>query len=204
MPKPISMPKPRCDPTMRHRPRPRTRFVSKRLLLPVIILIAGLLMSRLQPRYPALAPSDLPYGTFSGKVVGVADGDTIDVLYKNAEVKVRLFGVDCPEKDQAYGSRATRFTSDMVFGETVNVDVRDHDRYGRVVAWVTSPDGKSLNEELVRAGMAWWYEHYDPDDTRLSKLQDEARNAARGLWADKNPMPPWDFRKVERNARGVP
>ena len=183
---------------MRRRPR------SRNLLLPIIVLAAALLASRLHLRGPAPLPSDLPNGTFSGKVVGVTDGDTIRVLYKNSEVKVRLYGVDCPEKSQAYGSAAKQFTGKMVFGKTVTVDVRDHDRYGRVVGWVTTPDGKSLNAQLVRAGMAWWYDRYDPGDTQLGKLQDDARDAGRGLWADKYPTPPWDFRKEERQSRGAP
>jgi len=101
---------------------------------------------------------------FSGKVVGVIDGDTIDVMHLGKAERVRLYGVDSPEKNQAFGTKAKQFTSDQVFGKEVRVVVRDTDRYGRTVGDVFLPGGKRLNEELVRAGMAWWYKDYAPRD----------------------------------------
>ncbi|MCX6343963.1 MAG: thermonuclease family protein [Armatimonadetes bacterium] len=175
-----------------------SRSRSKNIILPIIILVVALIYSRggIGPRNVRQSAS--PKGSISGKCVAVSDGDTIRVLYANSEVKVRLFGIDCPEKKQAFGSAAKKFTSEMVFGEDVNVDVRDTDRYGRSVGWVTTSDGRALNEELVRAGMAWWYSEYAPYETQLASLEKQARAARRGLWSDKNPTPPWEFRSMQR------
>ena len=135
---------------------------------------------------------------FTGKVVGISDGDTISVLREGKAVKVRLHGVDTPEKAQAFGTQARKLTGDLVFQQTVTVVIRDTDRYGRLVGEVLLPDGRSLNQELVKAGMAWWYRQYAPNDTTLAQLEAEARTAKRGLWADAHPVPPWEWRKGQR------
>ena len=93
-----------------------------------------------------------PAEEFSGKVVGVSDGDTITVLRNRTPIKVRLHGIDCPEIGQDFGSRAKAFTSELVFGQVVKVVPRDIDRYGRTVADVILADGRILNHELVRGG----------------------------------------------------
>ena len=103
-------------------------------------------------------------------------------------------GIDCPEKRQAFGNRAKQFAPALVFGKTVTVSVLDVDRYGRTVGEVILPDGRVLNHELVRAGLAWWYRKYAPDDDTLKQLEAEARQAKRGLWVEPNPMPPWAWR----------
>jgi endonuclease YncB( thermonuclease family) len=95
---------------------------------------------------------------FTGRVVGVSDGDTLTVLLDGrTPVKVRLYGIDAAETGQDFGSRAKQAASDLAFGKTVTVRPRDTDRYGRTVAEVILPDGRSLNREMVRQGMAWWY-----------------------------------------------
>ncbi len=91
--------------------------------------------------------------TFTGKVVGVSDGDTIKVMRQGRAVKVRLHGIDCPEKKQPFGMRAKRYTSDMAFGKEVTVQMKTTDRYGRIVGEVILPDGNSLNKELVYVGV---------------------------------------------------
>lgn len=136
--------------------------------------------------------------SFSGRVVGVADGDTIDVLRDSRPVRVRLHGIDCPERGQAFGRQAGQYTSRLVFARTVTVHVRGMDRYGRFVADVLLPDGTSLNRELISAGLAWHYVRYSTDKT-LASLESEARTSRRGLWADARPVPPWDLRR-ERSA----
>jgi endonuclease YncB( thermonuclease family) len=133
---------------------------------------------------------------WSGKVVGISDGDTIRVMHRGRETKIRLFGVDCPERDQAFGNKARRFTSHMVFRKVVEVQEVDKDSYGRTVAWV-SVDGKSLNKELLRAGLAWWYTYYAENEHELGQLEAEARENKIGLWSAPNPIPPWDFRRSE-------
>jgi micrococcal nuclease len=98
---------------------------------------------------------------YAARVVGISDGDTLTVLKADkTQVKVRLWGVDAPETGQDFGTRAKQAASDLAFGKDVTIRERDKDRYGRTVAKVILPDGKSLNRELVRAGMAHWYRKY--------------------------------------------
>lgn len=135
-----------------------------------------------------------------GKVVGIHDGDTITVLTPTkTEVRVRLYGIDAPETKQAFGSRAKQQLSTLVFGKEVQVQVIEKDRYGRTVGRVLI-GSRNVNVEMVRLGFAWWYRHYAKKDVELAKAEAEAKNAKRGLWADKAPVPPWEFRKKGRKA----
>ena len=127
---------------------------------------------------------------FSGRVVGVSDGDTISVMNSGKAVKVRLHGVDAPERGQPFTNRAKQFVSGLVFGQTVIVRGRGVDRYGRTIADVLLPDGRNLNHEAVKAGLAWWFRRYAPNDKNLGQLENEARTAKRGLWTEKDPVPP--------------
>ncbi len=130
---------------------------------------------------------------FDARVVGITDGDTITVLYGTTQVKVRLNGIDCPEKRQAFGARAKQLTSELAFGKTVTVRPTGKDRYGRTLGEVILPDGRVLNQELVAAGMAWHYTQYSKDRT-LARLERQAREARVGLWSDARPVAPWEFR----------
>ncbi|MBL7648327.1 MAG: thermonuclease family protein [Candidatus Hydrogenedentes bacterium] len=141
--------------------------------------------------------------TIEGKVVSVADGDTITVLQGKEQIKVRLHGVDAPEKAQDFGTASRNFTSDLCFGKEVTVDVKDTDRYGRKVGIVTVPDGRVLNQELIKAGLAHWYEAYARNDSLLKGLQDEAKSAKRGVWSRPDTVAPWDFRKEKREPSAV-
>lgn len=134
---------------------------------------------------------------FSGKVVGVIDGDSIRVMRSGKAEEVRLQGIDCPEKGQPYGKRAKQFTSEQAFGKVVTVQEKGHDRYGRTLADVILPDGRNLNHELLKAGLAWWFRKYSKDAS-LGDLEDEARLAMRELWADPQPVPPWEWRNRSR------
>ena len=136
---------------------------------------------------------------FSGKVVGVADGDTITVLRDKEQVRIRLYGIDTPERGQAFGKKAKQFTSKMVFGKVVEVHRMDTDRYGRTVALV-SLDKQILNKELVKAGLAWVYDRYcsEPICESWRNFQLRAKIDKRGLWADSNPIPPWEFRRQKK------
>lgn len=133
--------------------------------------------------------------TFDARVIGVSDGDTITVLRDRTPVKLRLHGVDAPETGQDFGTQAKALTSKLAFGQTVSVKVVDTDRYGRLVAEVSLADGRLLNHELVRAGLAWWYRKYAPHDHDLERLESDARTGRRGLWADPEPTAPWDYRQ---------
>lgn len=140
-----------------------------------------------------LLPAAAAAAEFAGRVVGITDGDTIKVLHAGRAETVRLQGVDAPERRQAYGERARRFAADLSFDRTVVVRAAGRDRNGRLLGEVVLPDGRSLNQELVRAGYAWWFRRYSRD-ARLARLEEEARQGRRGLWADQAPQPPWDFR----------
>lgn len=149
-------------------------------------------------------PTDLP-ASFEGEVIALADGDTFTILRtlpdgRKAQVEIRPHKVDCPESYQAYGNRAKDFTADLIFRKVVRVTrAQKSDSHDRMVARVELPDGRVLNDELVRAGFAWVDPRYARGDKALYRLEDEARRAKRGLWADldtaKPPIPPWEFRK---------
>lgn len=133
-----------------------------------------------------------------GKTVGVIDGDTIEVTRTvNGRVRVlrvRIYGIDAPEKRQPYGEKAKLLLSKLVFGKVVSIYPKDTDRYGRVVAAIYS-DRRSVGISLVESGHAWWYPKYAPGDFALRDAQARARKQRRGLWSEKNPVAPWEFRK---------
>jgi endonuclease YncB( thermonuclease family) len=134
--------------------------------------------------------------TYTGKCVGVHDGDTISVMKAGRAVKIRLEGIDCPEMGQDFGTKAKQFTSGMVFGKDVEVKEYNLDIYGRMVARIYI-EGKDLSLELVKAGLAWHYKRYSSDPV-LAEAELEARKAKRGLWSIPNPMPPWEWRRLHR------
>lgn len=140
-----------------------------------------------------LAFSFPAYADFSGRVVSIADGDTITVLVEHQQVKVRLVEIDAPEKAQAFGNRSKHSLSDMCFGKDALIQEKSKDRYGRTLGRVFC-DEIDANAEQVRRGMAWVYDKYVTDHS-LYLLQDEARAANRGLWYDSDPVPPWDWRR---------
>ena len=136
-----------------------------------------------------------------GRVISVADGDTVTVLSSSGKrQKIRLYGVDCPESEQAGGKAATKFTSSLALFANVKVEAMDTDSYGRTVAVVALDDGRILNEELVKNGHAWVYPAYcnTPRCAYWQTLEAEAKADRIGLWRDKNPMPPWQWRRHHR------
>ena len=150
------------------------------------------------------------HADFTGKVVAVADGDTITVLRDKEQVKIRLAGIDAPEKAQAFGSVAKQRMSDMVFGKEVRIDDRKKDKYGRTIGrvWVAStechesecPKTLDAGMALLAMGLAWHYKAYEkeqPEEERAqySFSEIEARGKHVGLWADAEPVPPWDWRE---------
>jgi endonuclease YncB( thermonuclease family) len=123
--------------------------------------------------------------TYQGKVVGVSDGDTLIVLTpEKQQIKVRLAEIDAPEKSQAYGQRSKQSLSDLAYNKQARVEQQDRDRYGRAVGkvYVGSLD---MNAEQVKRGMAWVYRQYNRDKSLLA-LEQEAKNAKRGLWSEPN------------------
>lgn len=142
-------------------------------------------------------------GTIEGRVVSVADGDTVTVLDADkVQHKIRLSGIDAPEKKQPFGQRSKESLSDLVFNKTVMVDTDKKDRYGREVGKILV-GGIDANLEQVTRGFAWHYKTYEREqsanDRRLYDFaENEAKTARRGLWQDADPVPPWDFRKAKR------
>lgn len=139
--------------------------------------------------------------TLTGRVVGVSDGDTITILQAgNVQAKIRLAGIDAPEKRQPFGQVSKAALSDLVFNRTVTVGVQDTDRYGRKVGWV-SLEGADINAVQVKSGMAWVYRRYIDQSSVYGRAllahEDNARAARRGLWQDPAPVEPWDFRKQQ-------
>ncbi|MEK7760189.1 MAG: thermonuclease family protein [Nitrospirota bacterium] len=136
-------------------------------------------------------------GEFTGTVVNVLDGDTIEVSRNHRTVKIRLNGIDAPEKGQAYGHQSALFVATQTFLKEVTVQSHGLDKYGRTIGDVYLSDGTQINKELVKAGLAWWYCKYSMDQA-LAQLELEAREARVGLWQDPKPVPPWVFRKRQR------
>lgn len=140
--------------------------------------------------------------TVTGRVVGVADGDTITVLDADkVQHKIRLAGIDAPEKKQAFGNRSKESLSDLVFDKTVNVETDKRDRYRREVGKVLV-NGRDVNLVQVERGMAWFYRQYQreqsPNDRKLYEAAENAARAGRrGLWRDTDPVPPWEFRHTK-------
>lgn len=133
-----------------------------------------------------------------GKVISIADGDTITILTKNKDqIKIRLHGIDCPEKKQPFGMAAKQFTSDLVFGKAIKVKITDTDRYGRSIGIVYLNNSEILNEKILVAGFAWHYKKYD-QNSAWAELENMARKKKVGIWSDPNAIAPWDWRKMEK------
>lgn len=144
--------------------------------------------------------------TIRGKVVAIADGDTITVLdAQRVQHKIRLAGIDAPEKKQAFGQRAKQHISALVFSRVVDVEAEKKDRYKRTVGKVMV-DGQDVNLAMVVAGLAWHYKQYEREQSVSDRLlyssaERDSRQARRGLWRDSDPMAPWDWRKASRQEK---
>jgi endonuclease YncB( thermonuclease family) len=139
----------------------------------------------------------------TGRVVAIADGDTITVLDNtNIQHKIRLAGIDAPEKKQPFGNNAKKMLSNLVFDKTVDVEWDKKDRYGRLVGKVII-DGVDVNLEQIRYGLAWFYRKYQNELTQNDRLvylhaEEIAKENRLGLWVYLQPEAPWDFRKSKK------
>jgi len=162
----------------------------RRFSLPAFFLLALLLV-----------PTICLTQTLAGRVVSVADGDTITILTStNLQVIIRLYGIDTPEEGQAFGSMAKKFTSSLVFGKQVKVTPYDIDKYGRTVGVVLVNGSINVNEQIIGAGYAWQYRKYCKESFCSSwlDLEKAAQQSRIGLWYDHDPIPPWEWRKGNR------
>jgi endonuclease YncB( thermonuclease family) len=153
-----------------------------------------------------------------GRVIGIADGDTLTVLGRDRiEHRVRLSGIDAPERRQAFGERAKQHLAAQVFGKDVVVVWHRRDRYGRIVGKVLAPDcehnacAKTLDAglALIAAGLAWHYKQYEKeqkaaDRVRYAAAEEAARRTHAGLWRDASPVPPWNFRRGSGSVQASP
>jgi len=137
-----------------------------------------------------------PAWAWRGRVVDVAAGETMTVLKNGKSVEVLLYGIDCPEEGQPFSKQAIEFTSKMVLGKVVEVHRMDTDRHGRTVA-LLSVDKSLLNEELVKAGLAWVYNRYCNEVMceNWKQYQLKAKIANRGFWSEPEAIAPWKFRR---------
>ena len=159
------------------------------------VLLLFLVCSLISAHSPCRAENRL-----SGTVVSVMDGDTLGIRTPNrAFVKVRLYGIDAPEHGQAYGNKAKKALSCLVFKKNVSIVVKDIDTYKRVVGIVWT-QGRNINEQMIRKGYAWVYRWFcrEPEKSRWLKLEKEAKTERIGLWAGKKPVPPWQWRRRKR------
>jgi len=133
-----------------------------------------------------------------GKVIRVVDGDTFTLLdQRQRKLRIRLYGIDCPEHGQAFANVAKKFTSDRVLNKEVRVEVRDTDRYKRIIGVILLPDRSVLNRELLKAGLAWHYVYHDRSRD-YTELEASAQSRKINIWSAKHPVAPWDFRRNKR------
>lgn len=131
------------------------------------------------------------------KIIKVSDGDTATCLTsQNEQLRVRLSQIDAPEKAQAFGQASKRALSNLIHNQSVTLMIHNQDRYGRYVSEIYLHD-QNINKQMVIIGMAWAYKEYLKDNEYLS-LEQQARTKKLGLWADKKPIYPSDFRKSQR------
>lgn len=176
----------------------------------VAILFALVVIAMLVAKQNGFLPNDLPSARdpvqetrsqgapreseFESVVIDVSDGDSLVVRIDNRRQRLRLQGIDCPESQQVFGRVARDFTRRLALNERVTIRAKGVDQYERLLAEVVLPDGRILNDEVVRAGLAWHYRQYSKSET-LQRLEQEARVAQRGLWQDDDPVPPWRWRR---------
>jgi len=138
-----------------------------------------------------------------GRVIGVADGDTVTVLdAAKVQYKIRLGGIDAPEKGQAFGNASRKHMAKLAFGKQAKADCYKIDRYKRLVC-IVYVDGKDVGLAQLDAGLAWWYRKYANEQSPQERLEYEMAESKAsvdriGLWKDNDPVPPWEWRKNER------
>lgn len=121
-------------------------------------------------------------------IVSVSDGDTLSAVVNGIPEKIRLVGIDCPEHDQPFAKEATQLAKQLALEKALAITEMGRDKWHRLL-------GRLLNRELVREGACWWYRKYAPGDSMLEELEKVARETKKGLWADPQPVPPWEWRK---------
>ena len=132
-----------------------------------------------------------PLFALLGKVVSIHDGDTITILQNKTQTKVRLFGIDAPELKQPYGKKSKQFLANLIAGEVVEVNENGKDRYKRIIGTIYL-NGADINAQMVANGYAWAYRKFSK---KYTAQESKAKSQKLGLWRDKEPIPPWGWRK---------
>jgi endonuclease YncB( thermonuclease family) len=184
------------------------RYYSLILLIALFVLASACSRPAKQTNQTAVREPSNTAGeqTLTGRVVRIADGDTITVLDStNTQHRIRLKGIDAPESHQAFGAQSKKNLSQMIFDTDVTVVYEKTDQYGRIVGKILLND-KDINLEQVRDGMAWHYKEFEREQSATdrevyARAEDEARNARRGLWTDASPIEPSEFRRAQRKQR---
>ena len=140
--------------------------------------------------------ASLPKYDYSVKVIGISDGDTFDGLTQDKiEIRFRIYGIDAPEKKQAFSDKSKKYLSDLIYGEKVSIKVqKKRDGFGRPIVWVYTPSGKDVGAEMLKAGMAWHFKEYD-NSQEYAEIENAAKANRIGLWGHTSQIPPWDYRK---------
>jgi micrococcal nuclease len=140
-----------------------------------------------------------PDNLITARVLDVPDGDSILILTPdNKQVEIKLFGIDCPEENQPFGEDAKQYTSQQCMGKIILYRIVGIDIYERMIATVFLEDGRELNLELLKAGLAWHYNRYS-NSQAYTEAESQARKAGIGLWADENPTPPWEWQQKKQD-----
>ena len=138
--------------------------------------------------------------TVNGEVIQIQDGDTLTVKTDRDKMhKVRLADIDAPEMGQPFGKPAKRLATDLALGKIVRVNYTTKDKYKRLIGKLFLPDGKLLNEEMIKSGLAWHYRVKNPHSSFLEKLEYKAWQKKLGLWIQESPLPPWEFRRENKS-----
>ena len=174
----------------------KTIFSFKNIFCKLLFLV-GMLGLCFLPRQTVEA-NTVRTGELEGRVVYVLDGDTVTVLSDNTQYRIRLNGIDAPEKSQPFGRKSKDYLHNLVYQKDVLITLYGTDKYGRHIGILSTEEIDDVNAAMIEAGMAWHYVKYYPSEEYAS-LQKEAQEAGRGLWADANPIPPWEFRKWRRH-----
>ena len=154
--------------------------------------------------FSACAQNKKNADTYIVKVVGITDGDTFKgwttstYTHKDTLFKIRIFGIDAPEKNQAFGEKSKQYLSNLIYGKRVKIIGHGLDRYHRVLGTPYLMNNTNVSIEMLKAGMAWHFTRYD-NNQQYDKYEQEARSKRVGLWIDPNPTPPWKFRYEERH-----
>jgi len=142
-------------------------------------------------------------GIIEGKVIGIIDGDTFDLLNDSKKTyRIRMEGIDAPEKGMPFYQVSKNYLGSLCFGQRVTVQITQSESGNRKIGFTYLPSGSELSHEMIRAGLAWHFVKYN-SDRDLAALEQEARKDRRGLWKDPNPIPPWEIRKIRRSGQST-